>query len=541
MPEIPGYGGPRVEERALPAARISTDAPLEAFGGGAAVDGISRATRGVAEIVSEIGIKEREKANQLAVLDADRRGSELETNVLYAPVTKSDGTPNPKPGALNVSGKAAFALPDTVMQEFDKESAKIEDGLSNAAQKNAFRRLSQTRRGEIDRQLQRHVSQQIKKFDDDTVEAYLNNERDAAAFNFGDPERISLAIQLQRGAIADYAGRQGLPADWVKAKGRDAESKTHLGVIDRMIATENYDGARAYYDANHEGVAGLDAAGVERAIKATEHARQGDLFLQATNIVDKQPGVKPREIIPQWERLSLEQRRALESRSEEVDNDDQKWLALREMSAEQLAAIDPVKFNTEYYPRFDKAHRERALDYWAAARDGKRAGAEFKSIRSDHEMVLDALRTVKLIATSGPVKDEEATSARAFEDNVDDAFKVYFHQNGKNPNDEQKQKIIHGLLLKKVSVDRNWFSADPPEPVAALSAEDLQKAYVPIDQIPASDRQALVQLARSQGRVRPEVNDERAAVLLKKRIERAYAAAVAGGKRSQLISIINEE
>ena len=538
MPDIPGYDSPKVAERGYAPARISEQAPLEAFGGGAAAAGVSRAARGLVDVAVDIGAKERENANQLAVLDADRRSSELETGVLYAPATLSDGKPNPKRGALTVQGKEAFGLPDTVMAEYDKESAKIEASLSNRQQKEAFRRLAQTRRLEVDRQLQRHVSQQIKKFDDDTVEAYLTNERNAAASNFGDPDRIGLAIALQRGAIADYAGRNGLPAEWIQAKGRDAESRTHIGVIDRMIATENYDGAKEYYAANKDGVAGLDAAGVEKAIKAADRARQDELFLEATNIVDRNRGQAPKDIVPGWERLSLNERRALEARTKEVDNDDALWLSMNAMTAREVAAIDAVKFNTEYWPRLDTSHRERALELWKSARSGK-GEAEFNSLRSDHELVLDSLRSAKVVP-DGKLEGENAAKARAFEDNVDAAFKVYFHQTGKNPNDEQKQKIVHNLLLKKVFVDRSW-TVDKPEPAAALSPEDLKKAYTPLSEIPARDRLQLVSLARAQGRIRPDVPDERAVVLLKKRIERAYAAAVAGAKRPQIIAIINEE
>jgi hypothetical protein len=95
--------------------------------------------------------------------------------------------------------------------------------------------------------------------------------------------------------------------------------------------------------------------------------------------------------------------------------------------------------------------------------------------------------------------------------------------------------------LKKVFVDRPWYRGDIEKPLATISPEERADIYTPIADIPVDEKMRLINLARAQGAIRGDVSDERASVILRSRIERAYAAALAGGNRQQLITIMTKD
>jgi hypothetical protein len=98
MPTVPRYEQ-RVGQAALPNARVSTNAPIEAFGGGQGLQQVAQAAQETLEIVR----KEREKADQLAVLEADTKAARLKTSLFF----------DPKTGAMTRKGKDAFGAVST--------------------------------------------------------------------------------------------------------------------------------------------------------------------------------------------------------------------------------------------------------------------------------------------------------------------------------------------------------------------------------------------------------------------------------------------
>ncbi len=106
MPIVPRYPVPQVETAPLPAARVSADAPAAAFGVPAAPD-LSGVQRVFAQIVEE----ERQKADQLAVLDADNQLAQLGTDL--------------ETRALSRRGKEAFGALGETADEWQRRTAEI--------------------------------------------------------------------------------------------------------------------------------------------------------------------------------------------------------------------------------------------------------------------------------------------------------------------------------------------------------------------------------------------------------------------------------
>ena len=227
MPTVPRASDERLRTQPIPSVRRQNYATEETFGGGAAAAKTAEATSKFLDTGQKIILEQRKQADTLAVLEASSKLSAEENRLLY----------DQKQGAFLKLGKDAFDLPEQVMGDYDKISTDLESGLANDDQKIAFRRQALAHRASIDEQIQRHVATQIKKYDADSTESYITNERQAAALNSTDLNRIGLSIGRQTDSIRGYAQRNGLPDSWTDAQVQEAESKTLRGVIERMIQT----------------------------------------------------------------------------------------------------------------------------------------------------------------------------------------------------------------------------------------------------------------------------------------------------------------
>lgn len=258
MPTVPTYGDRRVREAPLPQVQPGPAAPAEAFGGGPGAARVISAGMGLAETALKIQEEEKRKADQLLVLDADSRLSSLETSLQY----------DPKTGAMTRRGKDALALPDEVKTSWDKGVEGIARGLKNDAQRMAFRERVSSRWASVNNNIQRHVADQISAYDNDTTKSFLENERNAAALNYLDDQRVALAKSRQAAAIQEHARRNGLPPEMVQARAAEAVSGTNVVVIERMVDNGDYQRAKEYFEANKDQFTAQDAVMAERRVRA---------------------------------------------------------------------------------------------------------------------------------------------------------------------------------------------------------------------------------------------------------------------------------
>jgi len=573
MPTVPRYE-PQVQDARTPQASIRTPTSLDTFGGGESAARVSEATQRFSGELLKFADQEKQKADQLAVLDADKRLSETTTKLLYDPVT----------GALNKRGKDAFDLPNTVMTEYSKQADIISKDLHNEAQRNAFKQQMVSRSVDLDRSIQAHVSGEIKSYDNATTESYLANERDAAALSYNDPERIGMAVQRQQIAIQQHAQRNGLPVEWTKLKMQEATSKTHEAVINRMLANDEDMRAKAYYDANKASFTGADATIMEKALeegslrgesqrqvdkivatvptetaayeeakkvqdpklrdaietriaqtysrrKEAEAEARNALYQESTNVVDQNPGTNPRFVIApdKWAKLSLDQRNALERRAEDVPNNNKVWLDFLDLPANEMGNLNRSDFESKYWANFDKEHRTRAESMWNQAVDAKQKGnadPKLSTTLSFNDRVENTLRVSGFIPPNKKKADfekKEATMYAQFETEAAREIENYeLTQLGgkRKATGEETQKILDSMVLKKVFVNKNWFFSDPARPAVILTDEERKQAYVPFESIPPQEVQAIENIARSKNRK-----------ITKDKAGRAYAAMLAGDRK----------
>lgn len=249
MPTVPRYGPQRVQETPLPNARLTARVTPEALGAGIG--------QGLTEVGRTIE-QERKKADEIMVLDADRELGEFETTTLYDPDT----------GALTKRGRDAFTMPEEVQSSYSQKVAELEGRMTSDDAKLKFRKLSVARERGINRTVQKHVASEIQKFEDESTDSYIKNSRANAAFNYNDPERVSMEISRQKMALSAYAKRNGLPSEWTELKIKNAESQTHVSVIERMLNNNQDRMAQAYFKENKPGITGEHVGEVEKALDA---------------------------------------------------------------------------------------------------------------------------------------------------------------------------------------------------------------------------------------------------------------------------------
>lgn len=579
MPTIPLYGEAQVAPGPTTGARLDNSASLEDFGGGASAEGVTRAAQAAGNEAMQIAATTRRQTNDVAVLDADKKLNDAETTAVY----------DPKAGLLAKRGKDVLGAYPVAMTAFKSAADKIASGLSNEEQRISFSHLVNARQYTIERVGQRHVAEQLKSFDDETTSTSVKNAQDMALKNFNDPLVVNAQIDKQRAILTDYAGRQGLPADWVEEKTTDAVSKTHTGVISQMLAAQQDVAAEAYYKKNKDDVSGPDQISAERALQegtlrgesqrqadaivgdaddqpeALEAARdikdpklrdmtterinqhysqnkaalrnaQDDVYQKSALLVDQNPTAPVRDLVDPsaWTSMTAEQREALQRRSENPPNNDKRWLDFIDLSPTQLAAMKRPDFETVYWANFDAAHRSRAESMWEAGQQGKHQSAALASTLTFNQRVDETLRTSGVIPAdlkrSDFSKDQATTYAQFDQQAAHQIEQFELTQLGgkRKATGDEMQKVLDDMVIKKVFVNKPWYQSDVSKPAATLTADESGRAYVPIANVPAADKNAIQNLILSkQKRVTTD------------KVQRAYAAYLTGD-RSRFNAVLGE-
>lgn len=225
-------------------------------------------------IAADIFKKEVQKANQVAVLDADLALSEAENKLFYDPET----------GALRSRGKNALIIQEPTMEALDKATEEIATSLGNDAQRFSFRGLAQSRKRSADKQLQNHVSTESFKYDTATTTALIASEQAQTAENYTDSEGINTSIEKQNAILTDYATRHGQGKDVLDEKLRENTSNNHKAIINRMLSDGNDLLATEYHKNNGDAIFNDD----ELRRKLGTASTDGEGARIASDVWDKQ-------------------------------------------------------------------------------------------------------------------------------------------------------------------------------------------------------------------------------------------------------------
>lgn len=261
-----------VSTAALPGARLTaaeTGASLGKRPGSAttqALTGLGNAALQIgADQYQRITREEKQRADQVAILDAGVALDRWELDRLH----------DTEHGALNTRGKASFGLPESIDEDFAKETGRIEKGLGNDDQKLAFAKMKAERGANVAMTVRRHVAGEMRTYEVETLKATTDNAHNLAILHALDPRRVGVELQKGVEALTTSLPRLGVTGEALDAQVRDFRSGVHVGVVNNLLANEQTRAAKVYFEETKSQIDGDVVDDVERAI------RTGDVKGQA--------------------------------------------------------------------------------------------------------------------------------------------------------------------------------------------------------------------------------------------------------------------
>jgi hypothetical protein len=534
-----------VADRGLPNVQVNTEVPGALRASNADLsNAASSMLRESMDAGAQLFVREQTKANQAAVQGAVIKATEAKNALLY----------DPKAGALNKRGQDAFGAVEPARVDWQKNIDDISAGLSNDAQRQAFKQHASQEGVELDSILKRHVSTEAEALEKENLQAGIAVSQDDAVKNFDKaPGKIGASIRQQEIMLEQFAVANGKGAAWLQESKAKAAAGTHQGVFDRLIGQGQDLVAKGYYEANKDAFNADHMAANEQKLQIGsligESQRQSDAIMKQhpdletrleavkrigdprlrdevqqrveheTALAQRHESIARGQVfvgqmqalkqaggdtskaldVNQYFLLNDTQKAALKSASARfaglapVDRDDPRVVAWWQSQSLDQLAMTPESQLVESYPYLTDATFQRLSDRWALATDAAKGNvkkrAEFKSLLSDDEMVLKALRQAKVagitandLSVSEIRKDKAKAAAFNQLNSVwADRVEAYYGAHGTNPDDKVKQQMLDQLIIegkhKPVEVKKGWFGSES-KPAWGVSEDELGKVIV---------------------------------------------------------------
>jgi hypothetical protein len=216
-----------------------------------------------ATLYEQIQAEEKEKADQTALLKASNRIS----------TWKNQRFLDPNEGAFTKKGEAAQPLPEQLRSEYQQLVSEVTHDLTPDQQR-AFEKVQSQEWQQIDLQVRRHVFEQMQTFKAGELKTAIDNHVASAQANYADPKLVGLDMQKAIDALRVNGPQMGMGPEQLEAAEREIRSKTHVGVVNNLLANEKEKAAEIYFDAVKGQIDGDVLDDVQRAIAAGSDKRQ---------------------------------------------------------------------------------------------------------------------------------------------------------------------------------------------------------------------------------------------------------------------------
>lgn len=482
MPVVPRRS-PYVPSSPVPAPRL----PTGAFQPPEPVD-ISPVQRYAARLAEQ----ERQRQNEVALLDADNKLAQLQTDLSIK--------------ATSFKGKDALEAGPAVQTDWQKSTDEIRQGLSNDDQRNAFDRRASGRYQSLYAHVAEHTDSELKAYDAETTETGLKLAVDNAVTNYTDPASIARSVEDSKTIVDLYARRQGLPDDSREAKKKEVVSQIHTGVLSRMLANGEDLAASKYYAANKADITGaaqtklegaleegsirgesqrqadkiLRQSGIDRrsaldatrsiedprvrdetarrinqyfSEKATDDREQREAdMLTATNIVEKSGSID--DIPPtMWSTFTIGERESLKnyvkavSKGVPIETDWNLFYDMQQMASSDATRDRFLKTNLlQYRSRLGDTEFKQLSALQASLRKGEKSPV-LDGVRTSLQIMNDGLNAVGI----DPTPKQGSRAARQvnqFKRAVDEQVSLLEQDTGKKAKPEDVQNIVDNLLVR---------------------------------------------------------------------------------------------
>jgi len=338
MVRVPRESLNRVEERGIPNIRFDTTAPIEAFGGGQALEETSSQVRGALTDIQEISDKETKRANEAWLIDADNQIKSLQHEL------ERQGE--------QVRGKDAAGVTDSARKRLQEKIEEIKKSAVNDVQRDGVFRLGTASEAELLDFLNDHTAKEFERYEDNENRATRENHKNSAGKHFRNPQRTASDLEKIKEAAEIWAENKGLGPEarktFIEGEMSDAHSRVLDGILnngqDVFFSGKDKDGndkkvfgydyAKSYLEAHRDEMKSQD---IERFQEAIE---QGNVASEAQRFVDD-----------------------LVSRNENISDTDD--LSNTEMLAQLNSIEDPAlrkEAKAQWKNRMDEQKRAKAAD-----------------------------------------------------------------------------------------------------------------------------------------------------------------------------------
>lgn len=246
MPIVPKKTEQQIIPAGIPDIRARSTASLPTFGGGTALDrqeNIGREILGTAFKVSESErkrlkeerIREKQEMDKTIVLDADLQAAKLQNDIDLQ--------------VRNMKGRDSVNAMKFVDTEWEAGVNDINSTLFNQDQRDVFSIAAEKRFLSLRKGAGVHMDTQLTQYDQGIRKASINVAQEQAAINYTDLEFVVEQFGKQEALITDTAEKYGRGAQWRDDEIMKARSRTHAGIIKRMMFDGEIDLAKQYTEA----------------------------------------------------------------------------------------------------------------------------------------------------------------------------------------------------------------------------------------------------------------------------------------------------
>jgi hypothetical protein len=279
MPVVESYGQPRVGTNPITGAKKDAALTPDAAGGGFGETLARLGSAGLVE-VQKRQLAERQRANELAELTAERQFNQLDSLLLH----------DKDRGVLHKGGREPMDLREQYTKEYDEQADQILTAAKTPEQQLALTRMRDRRRASFHDRYDTHASNKFGQYEVGEVNAALESSVNAAIAAVDEPaeQRVAtIAEQLatQKTTVDRYATRLQLGPEAAAALKEKLASQTHVGVIQRLIAKQEDIAAEEYFHEVRDQITGPVKAQLEEQL--ANGARDAKAFAAADDIWQK--------------------------------------------------------------------------------------------------------------------------------------------------------------------------------------------------------------------------------------------------------------
>lgn len=277
MPTVNAYGPRKVATEAIPGVRRTAAETPESEGAGFQVARaqalgqigqtgaqVFGAARAMYQQHQQIRLEEIQRADDVAVLNAENQLSTWENTRVYGPR-----------GALTQQGKNAFGLPEELATEYQHKAGEIGVTLGTDRQRLAFQRVALNRGANLDLTIRRHVYGEMQKYQGAEAQAGVENASNAAIANATDPRRVGVELANAEQIISTHAPQLGLGPEAIAEQIGKVRTKVHVGVIESLLAQDQARGAQVYFEETKGQINGEAYARIEKALETGTTQKAG--------------------------------------------------------------------------------------------------------------------------------------------------------------------------------------------------------------------------------------------------------------------------